>query len=300
MWTQQGSKLVGTGVAGNAWQGMSVALSADGNTAIVGGSDDNSNAGAAWVFAKIVPASQTPSISPAGIVPLDSTKSTIQPGEWVSIWGSNLASGTTAWNGNFPISLGGTSVEIDGKAAYLSFVSPGQINLQAPDDTATGTVSVVVTTANGSTTSTVTLGEFAPSFALLDSTHVAGIIPRSDGSGAYGGGTYDILGPTGGSLGYPTVAAKAGDSVELYGVGFGPTNPSVPAGQAFSGAAATTNPVQIAISGKTVLPSFSGLSGAGLFQINVTIPAGLGSGDLALVGSVAGVQTQTGVVISLR
>jgi len=249
---------------------------------------------------KITPTSQAPSISPGGIVPLDSTTSTIQPGEWVSIWGRNLASGTTIWSGNFPTSLGGTSVRINGKAAYLSFVSPGQINLQAPDDTATGTVPVVVTTADGSTTSTVTLGEFAPSFALLDSTHVAGIIPRSDGSGAYGGGTYDILGPTGSSLGYPTVAAKAGDSVELYGVGFGPTSPSVPAGQAFSGAAATTNTVQLAISGRTVLPSFAGLSEAGLFQINVTIPAGLGTGDLPLVGDVGGVQTQTGVVISLQ
>ena len=249
---------------------------------------------------KISPTSQAPSISPGGIVPLDSTAGTIQPGEWVSIWGGNLASGTTTWSGNFPTSLGGTSVRINGKAAYLSFVSPGQINLQAPDDTATGTVPVVVTTADGSTTSTVTLGEFAPSFALLDSTHVAGIIPRSDGSGAYGGGTYDILGPTGSSLGYPTVAAKAGDSVELYGVGFGTTSPSVPAGQAFSGAAATTNSVQLAISGRTVLPSFAGLSEAGLFQINVTIPAGLGTGDLPLVGNVGGVQTQTGVVISVQ
>jgi hypothetical protein len=42
----------------------------------------------------------------------------------------------------------------------------------------------------------VTLAEFAPSFLLRDNKHVAGIIPRSDGSGAYGGGTYDILGPT--------------------------------------------------------------------------------------------------------
>ncbi len=50
-WTQQGSKLVGTGAAGDASQGYSVALSADGNTAIVGGVRDNTNAGAAWVFA---------------------------------------------------------------------------------------------------------------------------------------------------------------------------------------------------------------------------------------------------------
>jgi hypothetical protein len=47
--SQQGPKLVGTGAVGNANQGVSVSLSADGNTAIVGGNADNSNAGAAWV-----------------------------------------------------------------------------------------------------------------------------------------------------------------------------------------------------------------------------------------------------------
>jgi hypothetical protein len=52
VWTQQGSKLVGTGAAGNAHQGLSVALSGDGNTAIVGGYSDNSLAGAAWVFVR--------------------------------------------------------------------------------------------------------------------------------------------------------------------------------------------------------------------------------------------------------
>src|SRR6202034_3396233 len=142
-------------------------------------------------------------------------------------------------NGNFPTSLGGTTVTINGKAAYLSFVSPGLINLQAPNDTAIGTVPVVVTTANGSATSNVTLAQFGPSFLLLDAKHVAGIILRSDGSGAYGGGPYDIIAPTGTSLGYKTVSAKASDTIVLFGTGFGPTTPAVSAGQAFSGAATT-------------------------------------------------------------
>ena len=51
-WTQQGKKLVGTGAVGKARQGMSVALSADGNTAIVGGWSDNGKTGAAWVFTR--------------------------------------------------------------------------------------------------------------------------------------------------------------------------------------------------------------------------------------------------------
>jgi FG-GAP repeat len=52
VWTQLGNKLVGAGAVGNAGQGSSVALSADGNTAIVGGPLDNSKFGAAWVFTR--------------------------------------------------------------------------------------------------------------------------------------------------------------------------------------------------------------------------------------------------------
>jgi len=191
-------------------------------------------------------------VNTGGVVPIYSTVSTIQPGEWVSIYGANFASGTATWTGNFPTSLGGVSVTIDGKSAYLWYVSPTQINLQVPDDAANGSVPVAVSTANGMATATVTLARFAPSFNLLDTKHIAGIIIRSDGSGAYGGGTYDIIGPTGSSLGYPTVAAKAGDIVELFGVGFGPTNPTVPAGAAYVGSAPTTNPVTLSIGNKSV------------------------------------------------
>jgi Neprosin len=52
IWTQQGGKLVGAGAANGAIQGSSVAVSADGNTAIVGGPDDADGLGAAWVFTR--------------------------------------------------------------------------------------------------------------------------------------------------------------------------------------------------------------------------------------------------------
>ena len=135
---------------------------------------------------------------------------------------------------------------------------------------------------------------------MLDSKHVTGIIVRSDGSGAEGGGTYDIIGPTGSSLGYPTVAAKAGDSIELFGVGFGPTSPAVAPGQAYAGAAQTTNTVSLNIDNVTVYPIWVGLSEAGLYQIDLTVPPGLGTGDVSLQATVAGIATPTGVVISLQ
>ncbi|MGA9405977.1 MAG: LamG-like jellyroll fold domain-containing protein [Bacteroidota bacterium] len=50
---QIGNKLVGTGAAGAAYQGMSVAISGDGNTAIVGGHEDNGGVGAAWIYTRL-------------------------------------------------------------------------------------------------------------------------------------------------------------------------------------------------------------------------------------------------------
>lgn len=50
-WTEQ-AKLVGTGGTGSSWQGFSVALSRDGNIAVIGGPSDNSSAGAAWIFTR--------------------------------------------------------------------------------------------------------------------------------------------------------------------------------------------------------------------------------------------------------
>jgi uncharacterized protein (TIGR03437 family) len=241
-----------------------------------------------------------PSITAGGIVPNDSSISMIEAGEWVSIYGVNFNGAPATWTGNFPISLGGVSVTIAGQQAYLWYVSPTQINLQVPNITATGPVTVVVTGPNGTVSSTVTLAQFAPAFNLLDAKHVAGIILRSNGSGAYGGGSYDVIGPTGTSLGYATVAAKAGEIVELFGIGFGPTSPPVAPGAVFSGSAATTNAVSLRINNVSVSPSFAGLSASGLYQINFTVPAGLGTGDVALVATVGGVSTQLNVVISLQ
>jgi uncharacterized protein (TIGR03437 family) len=183
------------------------------------------------------------------------------------------------------------------------FVSPTQINVQAPDDTATGTVPVVVTTALGSATSSVTLNQFAPSFSVIETSNgvqfVSGIILRTNGSGAFGNGTYDILGPAGTSLGYKTVPAMPGDIVELFAVGLGPTSPPVLAGQAFSGQAPLRNPITLYINNIAVSPGFVGISSAGLYQINLTVPTGLGEGEVPIMAIAGGMQTQDSVWFSL-
>jgi FG-GAP-like repeat/FG-GAP repeat len=55
VWSQRGSKLVGTGVTNGMGNGMGVALSGDGNTAVVGNPGDSGGTGATWVFTRTVP-----------------------------------------------------------------------------------------------------------------------------------------------------------------------------------------------------------------------------------------------------
>jgi hypothetical protein len=136
-----------------------------------------------------------PTITPSGVVPIYSSVSTIQAGSWISIYGTSLADNTYTWKGDFPTTLGGDTVTINGKAAYLWYVSPNQLNVQAPDDTMTGTVNVVVNTPYGAANSTVTLASQAPSFSLFGNKYAAGVIPTPNGSGAYGGGHLRSPGP---------------------------------------------------------------------------------------------------------
>src|SRR5262249_36789457 len=85
------------------------------------------------------------------------TKATFQPGivsgSWLSIFGSNLATASRTWRSDefladdfslLPLSVDSVTVTIDGKPAPVSYVSPTQINVQAPTDTATGPVTVIV------------------------------------------------------------------------------------------------------------------------------------------------------------
>jgi uncharacterized protein (TIGR03437 family) len=240
-----------------------------------------------------------PAIATGGIVPVGSTVSTIQSGQWISIYGTNLASTQVTWdgtlqpNGSYPTSLGNvSSVTFNGIPGYLWFVMPSQpavasqINVQVPDGLPTsGTVSVVVNNSNGSASSTAVLGAAAPSLSLLDNKNVAAWIYAGPGKGHYYD-IYDLAGPAGVFAGLTTRPVKAGESLMLYGVGFGPTKDLVPAGRQYSGATATTNPVTVSIGGVTVTPDFAGLVGPGLYQINVTVPNGA-PGEQAVFASVS-------------
>jgi len=145
---------------------------------------------------------------------------------WVAIFGTNLSQNTYSWqasdivNGALPTSLQGVSVTIDGLPAYISYISPGQINVLAPDDPATGPVQVVVTTAQQASNSfTAQKVPLAPAFLTFDGTYAAAL--HLD---------YSLVGKPGLLAGATTTPAAPGETIILYGVGFGPTNPPLPTG----------------------------------------------------------------------
>ena len=243
--------------------------------------------------------SQRPAIRENGVASAATSNAGVVAGSWVTIVGENFSTATRQWrsddfvNGRLPTTLEGVSVTINGKPAAIAYVSPTQLNVQAPDDTATGNVAVMVKNAAGeSTPRTVNLQAFSPAlfaFSPQQSRYAASVAP--DGS---------YLGPPalfGTAL--TTRRARPGETILLFGTGFGPTNPAVPAGQEFSGAARLANDVRITIGGMAADVSFAGLSGVGLYQFNVVVPPAVPDGDQAVVATINGVQSPAGIFLAV-
>ncbi len=227
-----------------------------------------------------------PVIAANGVVSAAGYQAGVAPGSWVAIFGQNLAASTRQFassdlvDGNLPATLGGVSVQIDSKPAFMYYVSPTLLNVQAPADSNTGSVQVTATNASGTSDPiTVTLQSILPAF-FNSQNYVAAV--RIDGT-----------------LITSTVAAKPGDVLELFGTGFGPTDPSVTPGNAFSGSAPHSNPVTVTIGGVAANVSYAGLVSAGLTQINLTIPD-LPNGDHEVIAQVAGFRTLSGVLLKIQ
>jgi uncharacterized protein (TIGR03437 family) len=226
-----------------------------------------------------------------GVVNGASFQAGFESGSWVTIQGSNLSNtnpGRT-WtaneivNGSLPESLDGTSVTIDGKPAFVYYISPTQLNVQAPTDSATGPVPVVVTN-NGQQSAAFTAQPepCSPAFFMYNGYVIASHYPD-----------YALIGSA-------SAPAAPGDILILWGTGFGPTNPTIPAGVVVTGApAATTTPaitiggVAVPVIGTAMLTAGS----AGLYQVAIQLPASMPTGGVSIQASVGGVTSPATALI---
>jgi uncharacterized protein (TIGR03437 family) len=221
----------------------------------------------------------------------------IAPNTWVQINGANLspAGDSRIWqasdfgNSKLPTQLDGVSVTVNGKSAYVYYISPTQVNILTPPDAMTGPVQVVATN-NGTVSSSFTAQAqlLSPSFFIFNggpyvaAVHVSG----------------SLIGPT--TL-YPgsTTPAKPGEVVVIYANGFGPTsNPVVSGSETQSGSLAPLPTVTIGGMAATV--QFAGLVAPGQYQFNVVIPSTLANGDQSISATYSGQTTQAGTGLSIQ
>jgi uncharacterized protein (TIGR03118 family) len=224
-------------------------------------------------------------------------QSGIAQNTFISLYGANLAPITRNWtNSDFagtklPTSLDGVSVTVNGKAAYVYYISPKQIDVLTPVDTTTGTVQVVVTD-NGlaSNSLSATMQPYSPAFFLFkDGKSIAGLH-------ANGG----IVGAT--TL-YPGLStpAQSGETVGLYAAGLGQTTPAIA-----DGTIITTTPSPCAtlptatVGGAPAQVAYCALIGVGLYQVNVTVPAGTPSGDNIVVITIGTLSSNSNAVVTVQ
>jgi uncharacterized protein (TIGR03437 family) len=223
----------------------------------------------------------------------------IAPNTWVEIKGSNLAAtgDTRIWQGSdfsaggltMPTTLDGVSATVNGKAAYIYYISPTQANILTPPDAISG--SVAVRLSYGGQTSAAFM---APAQALSPAFFVFGggpYVAAIHSDGAY-------IGPA--TL-YPglTTPAKPGETIAIYADGFGATNSPVQSGSVTQSGVLTPLPA-VTIGGVPATVQFAGLVGPGEFQFNVVVPAGLDNGDQPITATYNGASTQAGTLLTVH
>ncbi len=199
-------------------------------------------------------------------------------GTIAAVFGEFLADQLAAAPGApLPTTLSGVRVLVNGRAAPLYFVSPGQINFQVPFETLGGDA-IVQVERGGAVGNRVAVNIVPQAGRILVWPGLRhGIIVNADGS---------LPLPPGVQLGaFPTKAARPGDVLVIYAIGFGQTAPAVASGAASpSGPLAQLSNVIVRFGATTlfdttipVAAQFAGLSPGfvGLYQINVQVPRGV-------------------------
>jgi len=220
----------------------------------------------------------------------------IAPNTWVEIKGANLAPAgdTRIWqdsdliNNQMPTQLDKVSATVNGKNAFVYYISPAQINILTPPDAMSGAAQIVVTN-NGGVSSSFT----AQAQTLSESFFVLGGGPYV--AAVHAGGA--IIAPTG--L-YPgSSPAKPGEVVMIYANGFGQTNVPITPGSSLQSGTLSPLPA-IQIGGVNAKVQYAGLAYPGEFQFNVVIPSSLANGDQPITATYGNGTTQTGVLITIH
>jgi uncharacterized protein (TIGR03437 family) len=281
---------------------LGVALGTDGNLYGVTSQGGSTNYGTIFKLQLATSSAYTcTNTTPPVISSIDSASSYggyqyFASGSWLEIKGSNMADpndprmaaavNPSQWtaadfNGvNAPTSLDGISASINGKAAYVWYISPGQLNVQAPEDSTLGNVAITVTNCKATSSlimfdrRTLAPGLLAPSSFIINGTPYLVATFTSDNA-------YVLSATAAATLGVNGRPAKPGDLIIAYGIGFGDVNPSILPGVMAEQSNALVNPVTVFFGSASANLAYAGLAGnfVGLYEFYITVPSGLANGD---------------------
>jgi uncharacterized protein (TIGR03437 family) len=229
-----------------------------------------------------------PAINSGGVANAASYATKLAPGMLATVFGTGFGTATvqTSATANWPTSLGGVGVLVNGVAAPVYYVTPGQIDFQVPWGTpVTGTVSVAVTLNGGSSNLVnVAVGTAAPGLFVLASGQAAVENPDY-------------------SINDPSNPAKVGTTIFAYLTGSGPVSPAATNGvpAPLSSLVYATASYSATIGGLPATVSFAGLAPGfiGLVQMNIVVPATLAPGSYLLSVTIDG-QTSNAAPITVK
>jgi uncharacterized protein (TIGR03118 family) len=236
-----------------------------------------------------------PNVAASGITNAAQATAGVAPNTFITIKGTNLAAtkrsiGAADIADNLlPTTVDGVRVTINDQPAFISYISPVQINLVTPAELPTsGSVTVTVSN-NGLTSATlnVTPQPLAPAL-FLQGTYAAALHANNT-----------VVGPTTLVPNNSTPAAP-GETIVLFGTGFGVTMPAAVSGGVVSTASPLRLTPAILFDNVAATVQFAGLIATGVYQFNVVVPSGLPDGDIPVVASTGGFSSPALVLTSIK
>jgi uncharacterized protein (TIGR03437 family) len=190
--------------------------------------------------------------------------------------------------------LDGVSVKVNGLPAAVYYISGTQVNVLSPADSTVGTAKVELTNSLGTASANTTLARYSPAFFTFSPENFR-YVAAVHNDGVYVGKT-DLF--AGAAAARP---AQPGETILLFGNGFGPTIPPVRCDEVVAVPAPLADPGQLSVTigGVTATVVFAGITVAGEYQFNVVVPD-IPNGDQPVVATIAGVATQGYKFLSVR
>jgi uncharacterized protein (TIGR03437 family) len=227
----------------------------------------------------------------------------VAAGGFATIWGHDFSTSNSSWDthaqamsaggARLPVSYGGIAARVNNRECYIQWAGQGQINLLIPPGEYTSPATVEVLTGAGRASFTVPIASSSPAFFTNQVDGKANVA-------ALFGNTAIYVARQNAWPGLQSRPAKAGDVLQLYANGLGPTTPAAPPGRVLTTVypVSDLSKIKVTLGGANAEVLWAGLTYAGLYQVNVKVPAGVADGTQPAIITANGKSSPAGPVLA--